>query len=216
MGSSPAPARALRRDALRNRSRIVASARELFATAGVEVPVEEITRHAGVGMGTLYRHFASKEDLLDAVLEHAFDEFRAAAEQALAAEDGWVGFCGFLEQALALHVANRALKDVLAGSDHGRTRAQQMRARMRPLLGRLIERAQAEGTLRRDFTLEDMPLVFWASDRVIDATATVAPEAWRRHLGLLLDGLRAEAATPLPVPPLTPSQLARAARRRRG
>lgn len=197
-----------------NRSRIVASARALFAADGIEVPVEEITRHAGVGMGTLYRHFATKDELIDAVLEDAFAEWVAAAEQALADPDAWAGFCGFLDRALALHVANRALKGVLGGREHALPRAQAMRERVRPLMRRLIERAQAQGSLRSDFTAEDMALLFWTSDRVIDATAAVAPEQWRRHLGLLLDGLRAEAATPLPVPPLTRAQLSNAARMR--
>ena len=85
---------------------------------------------------------------------------------------------------------------------------------MQPLLCRLIERAQAQGALRPDFTAEDVPLVFWTGGRVIEATATVAPDYWRRYLGVLLDGLRAGAATPLPAPPLTRAQLARAARRR--
>ncbi|MDX6552772.1 MAG: hypothetical protein QOH74_1260, partial [Gaiellales bacterium] len=65
------PTKELRRDAQLNRERIVASARALFARDGVEASVEEITRHAGVGMGTLYRHFATKEELIDAVLEDA-------------------------------------------------------------------------------------------------------------------------------------------------
>ena len=85
-----------------------------------------------------------------------------------------------------------------------------MRARIRPLLRRLIERAQEQGSLRADFAPEDMPLIFWTSGRVIEATGAVAPELWRRHLGILLDGLRAEAATPLPHPPLTRAQLNRA------
>lgn len=216
MVASPAGSKTLRRDAQRNRERIVASARTLFAHDGVETSVEEITRHAGVGMGTLYRHFPTKEDLVDAVLADAFEEIVTAAEQAVSAEDAWAGFTGFLERALSLHVANRGLKDVLATREHGRRRARAMRVRMQPLLRRLVERAQAQGALRPDFTAEDLPLVFWTSGRVIEATATVAPELWRRHLGLILDGLRAEAATPLPAPPLTRPQLARAARRRAG
>src|SRR5437867_11035037 len=72
---SPSTAtKSLRSDARRNRERLVASARELFATAGVDVSVEEITHHAGLGMGTLYRHFPTKDDLIDAVLEDAFAE----------------------------------------------------------------------------------------------------------------------------------------------
>jgi AcrR family transcriptional regulator len=211
---SKTPTRPLRRDAQANRERIVAAARAAFAEDGLEVPVEQIARRASVGMGTLYRHFATKEDLVDAVLEDAFDEFVATAEQALAERDAWAGFRGFLERLFALHVENRALKDMLATREHGQARAEAMRRRMRPLVRRLIERAQEQGTLRADFTPEDMPLVFWTGGRVVDATADVAPDLWRRFLGLMLDGLRAEAASPLPHPPLTPSQWNRAAGRR--
>ena len=178
------------------------------------MPVEEIARRATVGMGTLYRHFPAKEDLIDAVLEDAFAAFISAAEEALAEEDPWAGFRGFLERVFALHVENRGLKDMIATRAHGRARAEAMRRRMRPLIRRLIERAQEQGALRADFTAEDMPLLFWTGGRVIEATAAVAPELWRRHLGLLLDGLRAKAATPLPHPPLTRAQLNRATRRR--
>ena len=212
MTASTTDAKTLRSDARRNRERLVASARELFASAGVNVPVEEITHHAGLGMGTLYRHFATKEELIDAVLEDAFAELVGVAEQAAADDDAWAGFTGFLEQALALHAANRGLKDVLATNAQG-ARAEAMRARIRPLLRRTIERAQEQGTLRSDFTAEDLPLVFWTGGRVIETTASVAPDHWRRYLGLLLDGLRAEAARPLPQPPLTRAQLVRATRR---
>jgi AcrR family transcriptional regulator len=206
----------LRRDARRNRERLVASARDLFAAHGVDVPVEDITHHAGVGVGTLYRHFPTKEELLDAVLEDAFAELIAAAEEAAAADDAWAGFTGFLERALAAHAANRGLKDVLAAArgGQGAQRAEAMRARMRPLLRRMIQRAQEQGTLRADFKPEDLPLVFWTADRVIDRTAAVAPDYWRRFLGLLVDGLRADAATPLSRPPLTRTQLERTAPRR--
>jgi len=207
--SSPTGTTSARRDARRNRERLIASARELFAATGIDVPVEEITRNAGLGMGTLYRHFPTKEDLIDAVLEDAFAEMVDLAERADAQEDAWAGLTGFLESALALHASNRGLKDMLATSDRGRERAQAMRARIRPLLARLIERAQSQGTLRTDFTTEDLPVVFWTTGRVIETTAGVAPSHWRRFLGLVLDGMRAEAATPLPAPPLTLSQLAR-------
>ena len=209
-----APTRALRRDAQANRERIVSAARAAFAADGIEVPVEQIARRAVVGMGTLYRHFSTKEDLIDAVLEDAFAEFVSAAEQALVEEDAWVGFRGFLERTFALHAENRALKDMIATRVHGQQRAEAMRTRMRPLLRRLIERAQEQGALRGDFTTEDMPLVFWSSGRVIEMTASVTPELWRRHLGWLLDGLRAEAASALPQPPLTRAQLNRVAGRR--
>jgi hypothetical protein len=89
-----------------------------------------------------------------------------------------------------------------------------MRGRLRPPLRRLIERAQEQGALRADFTAEDLPLVLWTGGRVIEKSETVAPGHWRRYLGLVLDGLRASAATPLPAPPLTEAQLDRMAESR--
>jgi AcrR family transcriptional regulator len=204
----------LRRDAVRNRARLVASARELFAQRGVDVPVEEITHHAGLGMGTLYRHFPTKEDLIDAVLEDAFAEILRAAEEAAAEEDAWKGLTGFLEDALELHAQHRGVKDILAVREHGAEHARRMRARIRPLLTRMIERAQEQGSLRGDFTAADVPLVFWSVSGVNDATAPVAPDHWRRYLALLLDGMRARNATPLPGRPLTRAQLARIRRKR--
>jgi len=88
-----------------------------------------------------------------------------------------------------------------------------LRERLRPPLRRLVERAQEQGALRADFTAEDLPLVLWTGGRVIEKTEAVATEHWRRYLGLMLDGLRASAATPLPAPPLTEAQLAQAAER---
>src|SRR6266508_544219 len=135
-----APARPLRRDAQANRDRIVSATRAAFAAEGIDVPVEEIARRATVGMGTLYRHFPAKEDLIDAVLEDAFAAFISAAEQALDEEEAWAGFRGFLERVFALHAENRGLKDIIATRAHGRRRAAAMRARIRPLLRRLVER----------------------------------------------------------------------------
>ena len=204
--SAPTIEKTLRSDARRNRAALVASARELFARQGVDVPVEEITHHAGLGMGTLYRHFATKDELIEAVLEDTFAEMLRLAEDAVAADDPWIGFAGFLERAFEVHTHNRGVKDMLASSRH----TDAMRRRIRPLLAQMVERAQEQGTLRRDFTPEDLPLLFWSAGRVIETTGKIAPGAWRRYLGLLLDGLRAEAATPLPEPPLTRAQITRA------
>ena len=204
----------LRRDAQRNRERLVASARNLFARDGVDASVVEITREAGVGMGTLYRHFPTKEELIDAVLEDAFSEIVGAAEQAVADEDAWAGLVGFVEHVLGLHAVNRGMKDMLATRERGAERAEAMRDRIRPLMRRLVTRAQEQGKLRADFAPEDLAVLFWTGGRVIETTAAIAPDHWRRFLGLLLDGMRAESATPLPAPPLTRTQLARAQRRR--
>ncbi len=208
MTRTPTPDTVLRRDARANRDRILAAARAAFAAGGVDVPVEEIAERAGVGMGTLYRRFPTKHDLVEAVIEESLDAFVAAAEAGLADDDPWTGFSGFVERVLELHVENRALREVLAGTEHGHAR-DAVRRRVRPLVRRLIERAHADGSLRPDFTPEDMPLVFMTGGRVLEAARGVAPDLWRRYLGLLLDGLRAEGATPLPRGPLTRAQVNR-------
>jgi AcrR family transcriptional regulator len=205
---------ALRSDARRNRERLVAAARTLFAREGVDASVEDITREAGVGMGTLYRHFPTKDDLIDAVLDDAFAEMAELAESAAAEEDAWTGLAGFLARGLELQVANRGLRDVFATRAADAPRISAKRERILPPLRRVVERAQAQGSLRTDFAAEDLPLLFWAGDRVIDVTVEVAPEYWRRYVALLLDGLRAGGTTPLPGRPLTRAQLARARRGR--
>lgn len=216
MSKTRTPARPLRRDAERNRDLIVEAARGAFATDGLAVSVDEIARRAGVGMGTLYRRFPTKGDLVDAVLEDAFADVCQAAQDALESADAWAGFTAFLERVFDLHARNRGLKDVIASGQHDRRRLEAARARMRPLVAELIERAQAQGTLRSDFRPEDMPMLFWTGGRVAELTSSVAPDHWRRYLGIVLDGLRAEAATPLARPALTRRQLDRVQRARSG
>jgi AcrR family transcriptional regulator len=201
--------KALRSDARRNRERLVSSARELFAARGIDVSVEEITHHADLGMGTLYRHFPTKDDLIDAVLEDAFAEFGRLAEEAAASADAWEGLTRFLEQALELHVKNRGVKDLLATRGRDAAPAAAARAHMRRVLRGVIERAQEQGALRPDFVFEDLPPIVWSLGRVVELTTDIAPDFWRRQLSFVVDGLRATSATQVTTPPLTQSQLRR-------
>ncbi len=182
-------ATSLRSDAKRNHVQLVAAARELFATAGVEASVEEISKRAGVGIGTLYRHFATKEALIDAVLEDAFREYAELVDAALADPDPWRGFCTFFERALELHAGNRGLKDVAASGEHGLARVAAIRRRLRPLTAQLVDRAQEAGTLRADFTARDVSLVLWGGHGVIERSEGSAQESWRRYLGFVLAGV---------------------------
>jgi len=216
MPSAATAPRPLRRDAERNRDRIVEAARAAFAAEGIEATVEEIARRAGVGMGTLYRRFPTKGDLVDAVLEDAVAEVCRAAQSALEEGDAWTAFTTFLERVFELHMRNRGLKDVIASGQHDLRRLESARAQMRPLVSEVVARAQQQGTLRADFAAEDVPLLFWTGGRVAELTAGIAPDLWRRYLGFVLDGLRAEAATPLPIRPLTRAQLDRVHTKRSG
>jgi AcrR family transcriptional regulator len=179
---------ATRSDALRNRAKLVATARELFARNGVDVSVEEITHQAGVGMGTLYRHFATKDDLIDAVLEDALTEILRLADAAAADEDAWRGLTRFLEGVLARRVQNRGIRDLVAAGNHGARHAE-MRRRIRPVIGRMIVRAQEQGTLRSDFEVDDVGFVLQSVGRVIES-GDGGPNAWRRYFSFLIDGLR--------------------------
>lgn len=192
----------------RNRVRLLEATRRLFASRGVDVSVREVAREAGVGIATLYRHFPTRDDLVDAVLEDAFEETVAAAERALAQEDAWLGFSGLLEETLGLCARNRGLK-VAFETRRGRQRAASMRRRIRPLFAEIVARAQAQGALRPDFSANDVWMLFWGTDGVIELAGEVAPDLWRRHLGFVLDGLRAAAATPSSRPPLSEAQLRR-------
>ena len=207
----PRPARPLRRDARRNRGAILAAARQVFCDHGLEAPLEEIARRAGVGIGTLYRHFPSRVELLDAVLADTVQAHVDAAEKALAIDDPWDGFASYLEQSCRLQAANRGLNDAMGMRFPRAATLEAARRRLFELVGQVVDRAQQSGQLRADLTLEDLAFVTWANTRILQAVrAAGAPDAWRRHLGLLLDGFRAERAAPLPEPPLSPRQVHRA------
>jgi AcrR family transcriptional regulator len=209
--STQRPATRLRRDAQRNRDAIVAAARQVFCDHGLEAPLEEIARRAGVGIATLYRRFPSRVELLDAVLADNLQAHIAVAEQALATDDPWDGFAFYLGQSCRLQAEDRGLNDVMGMRFPRATAVEAAKTRLFELVGQVVDRAQQRGQLRADLTPEDLAFLNWANTRILPAVrAAGAPEAWRRHLGLLLDGFRTDRAHPLPQPPLSPRQVHRA------
>jgi AcrR family transcriptional regulator len=199
--------RGKRRDARRNHELLVAAARQVFGEQGVDASLEEIARRAGLGIGTLYRHFTTREALVEAIVERRIGELVAVAEAAAREPDGWGGFVRFLERTLELQAGDRVLKDILMRYPTGAGRLASAREELRGLFEQVLARAREHGTLREDFVFADLALLFWSFAPLIDATAEVAPNAWRRHLHWLVDGLRVEAATPHAEPPLTDEEL---------
>jgi AcrR family transcriptional regulator len=204
--------RVLRVDAERNRGRILEAAQAAFAERGLDVPLEDVAVQAGVGIATLYRRFPSRDDLIAACFERRLAEYARAAEEALAAPDAWTGFRAYVERICAMQAADRGLKDVLTRSFSDARALEEHRARGYELSVRLIARAQAEGGLRSDFVPEDLALLLMANAGVVQGTGDAAPDAWRRFIGLMLDGFRSENASALPAAP-SPRQMMRAMRR---
>ena len=200
-------ARPLRRDAERNRQRILLAARAAFAERGLEVTLDEIAQRAGVGVGTVYRRYSNKDALIDELYEDIVAEIAAVAEAELAQNDPWKGLAGFLEQSLAMQASNRALKDLVTGESHrGRERVARARERVAPLASELFERAKQSGRLRPDVTESDIATIYVMLGAVIDSTRTTEPDAWRRYLGIVLDGLRTRRNAPTDLTPIAPGQ----------
>jgi AcrR family transcriptional regulator len=202
----------LRRDAERNRQRILAAASDAFAEGGLAVTMDEIARRAGVGVGTVYRRFPDKELLIEALFEQRIDELLALAEAARDEPEPFAGIERFLETFLAVQAADRGLTEVVLGTPRGRSRVARARGRIAPVVEDLVARARAAGELRADVAASDLALVQFMVAALIDYTAEVDAGAWRRMLAIVLDGLRArrDGPSPLPRAPLDEAQLDRA------
>lgn len=187
----------LRRDAELNRRRIIAAAREVFRDRGLAATLDDVARHAGVGVGTVYRRFANKEELVDALFADMVDAADAISVEAAADPDPWHGLATSLEKLCELQAFDRGLREVMLGTGRGPQRKRQMQRRVRSAADQLVTRAKEQGTLRPDMQARDLPMIQLMVAAVTDHTGH--PDLWRRYLRLLLDGLRARPGIdPLP------------------
>ena len=179
-----------RADARRNRERILAAAREQFSEHGIDVHMEQIARGAGVGVGTVYRHFPAKEDLLQALADERFAGFAQKAREGLEDPDSWHGFCEFMRHSGRVTAEDRALSQAMDQLP-GLCATSAAKVQLLELSGQLIERAKATGTMRSDFSAEDVPSLMRGLARAT-ASAPGAPPAmsWERYLEIMLAGLR--------------------------
>jgi AcrR family transcriptional regulator len=198
-----------RRDAERNRARILAAARTVFAAEGLGASMASVAREAGVGIATLFRHFAAKEDLVAAVLVDRMDAYVEAANQALADPDPWRGLAGFFEAVGVMQAADSGFADMVTMTFPAAGGLEKRRAEAYSAVTELITRAKSAGRLRDDFTPEDLLLLHMAVGGVISGAGTHAPDAWRRVAALLIQAYQAPARGPLPPAPV-PSALYRA------
>jgi AcrR family transcriptional regulator len=208
------PVRPLRRDAQRNRQRILTAASEVFTERGLDVSLDEVARHAGVGVGTVYRRFGTKEELIEALFVERVESIAALAERAWAAPDPWIGLVCFMEQVAEVLADDMGLRQMLMFASYGQNLVSYARQRNAPLVTRLIERAQATGQVRADLRQTDLLLIIFMLADAAQLARPTSPDLWRRYLTLITDGMRPrrDGVTPLPVPALLPGELENAMR----
>jgi AcrR family transcriptional regulator len=181
---------AMRADAVRNRERLMSAATELFGERGVDAPLDEVARRAGVSIGTLYNHFPNRGALLDAVLPERLADFERLAEAGLTDPDPWRGFTEFLDGVFVMQARDRAFNDAISRHPVGSVDVAAECGRAGGVLDAVAQRARDAGVLRSDFGTADLATLIWAMSKVI-AMSDGDDAVWRRHLGFVLDGLRA-------------------------
>jgi AcrR family transcriptional regulator len=181
-----------RADAVRNRERVIAAARKVMARKGIDAQMDEIAREAKVGVGTVYRHFPNKDDLVEALAAARFERLAELAHEALSVDDPWVAFEGLIRAGAEIQCADRALSEVLVSRSDTMIRAAEA-VGMIDLVARVMSRAQEAGLLRADAEPEDVPMMMCA----LAGTHRHPMSDTDRYVAIALDGLRAPGATPL-------------------
>ena len=189
--------RVLRADARRNREAVIGAAKELFADLGLDAQMPDVARRAKVGVGTVYRHFPTKDDLIAALVAERFERLAQKAAEGLDADDAWEGIADFIRFAAQIQADDLGLCEVMG------SRADVMDAAARAvalpeLCERLVERAQRTGQLRGDLSWQDIPMIACGLGTITQATVGPAAGRWPRLVEIVLDGLRAPGSHKLP------------------
>jgi AcrR family transcriptional regulator len=184
--------RPLRADAVRNRRLVLSAAADAFAEQGMDVSIAEIAQRAGVGKGTVFRHFATKEDLLAAIAYDRFAELIEVAESLLDAEDPAAAVRDFMAAGAAMHARDRTFSQISTRVFMSDPTVQAASERLTEVVDRLAKRARAEGTLRSDLTGRDVRALMSGVCLAAEQFAKSEPERWRRYLDVVFNGMRAE------------------------
>jgi AcrR family transcriptional regulator len=190
----PAPMRA---DARRNREAVISAAKRLFADQGLDAQMPDVARAAKVGVGTVYRHFPTKDDLVAAMAAERFERLADRAREDLEADDPWEGVADFIRFSAEIQAEDRGLCEVM-GSRPEVMDAAARAAGLGELCDELVRRAQRSGDLRGDLVWEDIPMIACGLGRIAQATTGPAAGRWPRLVDIILDGLRAPGSGKLP------------------
>jgi AcrR family transcriptional regulator len=207
----------LRKDAERNRQRLLDAARELFASRGLGVTLNDIAHHAGVGVGTAYRRFSNKEEIIDALFEQELQEVAAIATDSLADPDAWAGLVSFLERGLQMQFGDRGLTEIMNNTALGDARVSDARDRIAPLIKALVDRAAQQGVVRPDLDQSDLVFIQLGLSTIMESSRAIEPQLYRRYLTFFLDGISTDRSTftALPARALTADETHKAMTRKR-
>ncbi|GAA5069306.1 TetR/AcrR family transcriptional regulator [Nocardia callitridis] len=206
------PPRRLRADAARNQKRIIAAARELYAEHGLEITLDDVAERAGVGVGTVYRRFANKKDLITEVFDQALDDFAAAAESAYHHQDPWFGLVELFEYACRHMASNRGFSEVVLELEDDVDRFAVVRDRIKPSIDAIYLRAKEAGVLAPGVEASDLFAMIHMVDGIAEFARPSNPDVWQRYMAIALNGVRADdiPRQQLPVPPLTDDEIGKA------
>ena len=188
-------ARPLRADARRNRERVLTAARAVFGEQGREAQMDDVARRAAVGVGTVYRHFPTKEALLEALAVDAFERIVAITRENVAnVADPWEALTRTLWAGAEILAADRALSEVMSEIPGPVPIGLETQRELNESMAELLRRAQAAGALRPDVVLDDIPMLMCGIGAAT-RKSHACPASWRRHMAIVVDGLRASSAS---------------------
>lgn len=191
-----------RADMVRNRRLLIDAATAAFAELGVDVPIGEIAQRAGLAKGTVFRHFATKEDLLAAIMLQLLHDLISSADQLLTADDAGAALEEFMTYGVEQLAADRAFCEVIGRPSLQHSEVRDAINLLSVSAEALTARAREQGTIRGDVSGLDVMLLLGGIHQTAAPLLEAQPQAWRRYLALALDGLRTTDARPLPEQPL--------------
>jgi AcrR family transcriptional regulator len=200
MTTPDATTRPLRADAQRNRDKIVAAARDCFSEDGLDAQMEDVARRAGVGVGTVYRHFPTKDALVRALVVAQMEAMTARGPEFLAEaeRDAWGAFSGFMRACAGKHAGDRGLAQVISTQPAESFIDVAMDTGLMKVTGQLLVAAQEAGVARRDLVATDVGLTMCGLSAVLESFGEAGG---RRYLQMMLDGMRNHEAPRLPAAP---------------
>jgi AcrR family transcriptional regulator len=181
----------LRADARRNREKVLTAASAAFAESGLDAQIDDIARRAGVGVGTVYRHFPTKEALVAALAEAHFAQLADVVEAGDPDDEPWDALRAAIWRCAGLTAGDVALCEILGGHPRAVESAALAQMRLETATRRLIDGARAQGTIREDATVDDVRTIMCGFGHIAAAQHAGGPQDWRRYLTIALDGLRA-------------------------